>query len=73
MDLECITLSEMSQRKTKTERKTNTVCFHFYVEPKIKQNRNRLTETENKLLFINGETTGGGARQIYIYITYCGI
>ena len=38
MDLECITLSEMSQRKTKTERKTNTVCFHFYVEPKIKQN-----------------------------------
>ena len=35
------------------------------MEPKkiIKQTRNRLTETENKLLFINGETTGGGARQ----------
>ena len=61
MDLAGIVLSEISQRKT------NTVCFYFYVESKkIKkkthkhtQNRNRFIDTENKLMVARGEAGGG--------------
>ena len=51
-------LSEVSQ--------TNTVCYHLYVESK-KYNKlvnvtkkNRLTDTENRLVVAKGESTGGG-------------
>ena len=57
MDLEIIILSEVSQIKT------NIIWCHLYVESKIwykwtyLQNRNRLTDTENKLT--KGERGGG--------------
>ena len=60
MDLEGM-FSKMSQRKT------NTGCFHLYVESK-KENklvnitkRNRLTDMENKLVVTTGEREEGGA------------
>ena len=42
------------------QRKTNTLC-HLYVEPKTKQNRNRLTDKENKLVVTRVEKEGGEA------------
>ena len=47
MNLKGIMLSEINQRKT------NTVCYHFYVNSKTKtskynKKRNKLTEIENK-------------------------
>ena len=59
MDLEGITLSEISQTKT------NTLCCHSYVEPEnkinesIRQNRNRLTEIQNKLVVSSGAREEG--------------
>ena len=57
MDLEGIILSEISQTKT------NTRLFHLYVESKKqkmnKQNRNRLIDTENKLVVSRGERGWG--------------
>ena len=60
MDLEGITLSEISQR-----RKTNTVWYHWYVVSKnynklvnIKK-RSRLTDAENKLVFTSEEREEG--------------
>ena len=59
MDLEGITLSELSQKKV------NTVWYHLYMESK-KYNklvnitkRSRLTDIENKLVVTSG---GGEAR-----------
>ena len=61
MDLEIIILSEVSQTKT-------NIWHHLYVESNFKkwykwtylQNRNRLTDIENKLMVTKGETGGGG-------------
>ena len=56
MDLETVILSEVSQ--------TNIIFYHLYVEPKqmIKytflQNRNRLTDIENKFMVAKGERWG---------------
>ena len=46
-----IMLSEINQRKS------NTIWFHLYVESKEqnKQNSNRLTDSENKLMVVGGE------------------
>ena len=62
MNLEGIMLSEMSQRKT------NTICYHWHVESKkwnawIQQTRNRFTDIENKLVVTSGEREGVGTRQ----------
>ena len=52
-------LSEISQRKI------NILWYHLYVESKNKykriyiQNRNRFTNTENKLMVTEGEREGG--------------
>ena len=56
-DLKGILLNEINQRKA------NIICFHLYMESKkqnkhISQNRNRLTDTENKLIFARGEGDG---------------
>ena len=54
MDLEIIILSEVRQRKI------NTMWYHWYVAPKIwhkwtyLQNRNRLTDIENRLVVAKG-------------------
>ena len=58
MDLEIIIGSKVSQKKT------NTIWYHLYVEPKILHkwaywwNRNRLTEIENRLTVAKGKSTG---------------
>ena len=57
LDLENIMLSKIRQRKT------NTV-YHLYVESKniiqmYVQNRNRLTDIENKLVITKGEREWG--------------
>ena len=54
MDLEGTVLNEINQRKT------NDIWFHLRVESKkpntrTKQNRNRLLDTENKLVVTRGE------------------
>ena len=56
MDLEIIILSEVSQRKT------NIIWHHLYVESKKNdtnetylKNRNRLTNIENELMVAKGE------------------
>ena len=59
MGLEIIRLSEVSQTKT------DTIPYHLYVESKKMiqmnlQNRNRLTDTENKLMTTKGEAGEGG-------------
>ena len=43
-----------------SQRKANTIWFHLYVKlkKKNKQNRDRLTETENNLVFARGEGDG---------------
>ena len=51
MDLECIMLSEISQRKK------NTVRCHFYVESKEKT---ELTDTENRLAIAKCGEAGAG-------------
>ena len=59
MDLEIIKLSEVSQRKT-------NIIYHLYVKSKIwykwtyLQNRNRLTDIEDKLMVTKGEKVGRG-------------
>ena len=58
MDLEGIKLSEVNKM-----RKTNNVWYHLYVESKIyriKQKRNRLMDTKNKLVVTSGEKEEGG-------------
>ena len=58
IDLEIIILSEVSQTKT------NIMCYDLYVESKKKykwtylQNRNRVTDVENKFM-VTGEVGGG--------------
>ena len=60
MDLEIFVLSEVSQTKT------NIIWCHLYVESKIGhkwtylQNRNRLTDTEDRLVVAKGERDGRG-------------
>ena len=60
MDLEIIILSEVSQTE-----KDKYHDNHFYVESKkwykwtYLQNRNRLTDLENKLMVTKGEKVGG--------------
>ena len=60
MDLEIIILSEVRQRKT------NTTWYHLHVDSKMRhkwiylQNRNRLTDIENRLVVSNGEGVWGG-------------
>ena len=60
MDLEMIKLSEVSQRKT------NIIWYHLYMESKIWHkwtylwNRNRLTDIENRLAVTEGEGGRGG-------------
>ena len=51
-------LSEISQRKT------NTVCYHIYVESKkriqqISEYNKKERDTENKLVVTSGERKGG--------------
>ena len=60
MDLEITILSEVSQTKT------NIIWYHLYVEYKkmiqmnlYLQNRNRLTDIENKLIVTKGERMEG--------------
>ena len=59
MDLDTVILSEVRQRKT------NIVWYHLYVESKkwykwtYLQNRNRITDVENKLMVTKGEKGGG--------------
>ena len=56
-----IIVSEVSQKK-----KTNTTWYHLYVESKLGhkwaylQNRNRLPDTENRLVVVKGEVGRGG-------------
>ena len=59
--LEIIILSEVSQRKT------NIIWYHSYVDSNLKdtnelylQNRNRLTDIKNEFMVTKGETWGGG-------------
>ena len=60
MQVEIITLREVRKRKT------NTIWYHLYVESKIwhkrtyLQDRNRLTDIKNRLVFAKGEEVGGG-------------
>ena len=60
MDLEIIKLCEVRQRKT-------NIIYHLYIEYKIcykltyLQNRNRLTDSENKLKVTKGE---GGSEKL---------
>ena len=60
MQLEIIILSEVSQKKT------NTMWYHLYVESKIWHkwtylwNRNRLTDIESRLVVAKGERGGRG-------------
>ena len=47
-------------KQSNSERKTNTICYHLYVESNITkwiylQSRNRLTDVENKFLATKGE------------------
>lgn len=49
IDLESVMLSKM------LDRERNTVWFHFYMESKNKQNKNRPIEVENKLMMNRGE------------------
>ena len=54
MDLEMIILSEISQRKTNITYKRNLKKYRqMYL-----QNRNRLTDTENKLMDTKGDSVG---------------
>ena len=61
MDLEIIILSEVRKRKT------NTVRYHLHVESKIwyksiyLRNKNRLTDTDNRLVVAKGG--GGGGKE----------
>ena len=65
VDLENTILSKVRQRKT------NIICYHSHVESNFKkwykwtylQNRNRLTDIENKLMVTKGETYRGGREQ----------
>ena len=47
-------------------RKTNTIWYHLYVELKIQhkwtylQNKNRVTDTENRLVLVKGEKGANG-------------
>ena len=58
MDLEMIIPSEISHKNT------NIIWYHLYVESKIwykwtyLQNRNRLTDIENKVMVTKGERRG---------------
>ena len=54
MDLEGIMLSVVSQRKT------NSVWFHLYVESKKQMNK----YTENKRVIASGEMGGEGEKQV---------
>ena len=62
-DLKIFILNEVGQTKT------NTVWYHLYVESKIwykwtyVQNRNRPTDTENKLMVTKEERGGGGVNK----------
>ena len=48
-----------------SQRKTNIIWYHLYVEPKKKdkwtylQNRHRITDTENKLMVTKGKGVKG--------------
>ena len=57
MDLEIIILNQVRQWKT------NIISYHLYVKSKQRiylQNRNRLTDFENKLMVIKGDRCGKG-------------
>ena len=60
MDLEIIILSEVSQ----TEKEKYYITYMWNLKKKYKrtylQNRNRLTDIENKLMVTKGEKGGGG-------------
>ena len=51
-----------------SQRKTNIIWYHLYVESKkwykwiYLQNRNRVTDVENKLMVTKGEGGGAGRR-----------
>ena len=51
-----VLVTEIIQRK-----KENIVYFHLHVESKIKKkkNKDRLTDTKNKLMVTKGEGVGG--------------
>ena len=61
MDLEMIILSEVGQTKT------DTICYHLYVESKemtqinsfVKQKQMKQTHIENKFVIASGEVGGG--------------
>ena len=62
MDLEIIIINEVSQRHYDIQVTYLNIYFHFYVESKIwfewtyLQNRNRLTDIENKVMITKGES-----------------
>ena len=68
MDLEIITLSELSQK----EKDKHYIC-HLYIESKIwhkwtyLQNKNRLTDVENRFVVAKGEGSFGLALQAITY------
>ena len=68
MDLEIITLSEVSQR----EKDKYYIC-HLYVESKIwhkwtyLRNENRLADVENRFVVAKGEASFGLALQAIVY------
>ena len=51
-------LTEISQTE-----KENTVWFQLYVESQNKQNKNRLIDTENKLIAARGVKKGEGNKR----------
>ena len=60
MDPRSIRLSEISQRDTHT----NTVYFHLHVESTKTKNRNRLIDTENKLIVAREKGDGGSVKEV---------
>ena len=44
--------------RERSQKKTNAIWFHLYVETK-NSNRNRLIDTENKLVVARGKGDGG--------------
>ena len=58
MNLEGITLSEISQAET------NTVWFHLYVESKKQMNKHNKTETDLQIQVVARRDGGGGRKEI---------
>ena len=67
MDLEDIMLSVISQTDKDKYQKTNIVLSHLYVKSRktnkqMKQNKNKLMDTENKMVVVGGGMRWGRNR-----------